>query len=57
VLSVLTGASTAYLAEYQGYKERLVALDETLAIDIPATDVQLVSCAEPAQNPSEPEVT
>lgn len=45
VRSVPLGALTIYLAEYETGDEQLVALDQVQAIDMPATDLELVSKA------------
>lgn len=43
VRSVPLGALTVYLAEYENGEEHLVALDQVRVIDMPATDLELVS--------------
>jgi transcriptional regulator with XRE-family HTH domain len=45
VRSVRLGALTVYLAEHETGDDHLVALDQVRAIDIPATDLELVSNA------------
>lgn len=45
VRSVPLGALTVYLDEYQGEREYLAVMDDVRAVDIPATDLKLVSRA------------
>lgn len=45
VRSVPIGTLTVYLAEYENGEEHLVALDQVRVIDMPATDLEMVSRA------------